>query len=359
MSRAGRWRRGAGVLGAVAGAAGTVAVGAALGALAERRWASSRADRVETSPEAYGSLRGRVHPVTADDGTALHVEVDGPDDAPYTVVFCHGYALRADSWHFQRRDLTDLGRRVFWDQRGHGRSARGPAEHATIHQLGHDLAAVIAATAPTGPLVLVGHSMGAMTIMALARHHPELFADRVSGVALIATAAGPVPGVSLGVGHLAGRLVHQLAPGLLSALTRAPRPIGGVWRVGSDFAHAVTAHWAFGSPVPASLVRFATEMITSTPLEVIADFYPAFDVLDEMDSLEVLNQGVETLVLVGDHDQLTPLEHSSAIVAAVHGAELVVVPHAGHLVMLEHPAVVTAHLRGLVHRATRALPRSA
>ena len=46
--------------------------------------------------------------------------------------------------------------------------------------------------APDGPLVLVGHSMGGMTIMALAEQRPELFADRVRGVALIGTSAGEV-----------------------------------------------------------------------------------------------------------------------------------------------------------------------
>jgi pimeloyl-ACP methyl ester carboxylesterase len=353
-------RRRAGVVAAVAGAVTTVAAGAALGALAERRLVgASLREYADAVPEPYGALGGRPVTVCADDGTRLYAELDGPDRAPYTIVFCHGYALRADSFHYQRRDLADLGRRVFWDQRGHGRSQRGPTEHATIRQLGHDLAAVIEAVAPTGPLVLVGHSMGGMTIMALAHHHPELFAERVVGVGLLATSSGALPGVGLGVTHLAGRLVHQLVPGVLSALVRAPRPVGGAWRIGSDFAHAVTARWAFGSPVPRSLVRFAAEMITSTPLEVLADFYPAFDDLDELESLAVLTRGVETLVLVGDHDLLTPAAHSDAIVAAVPGAELVVVPRAGHLVMLEHPGVVSAHLRGLVERATRSLSRPA
>ena len=74
---------------------------------------------------------------------------------------------------------------VFWDQRSHGRSGRSDLTHATIDQLGDDLLAVLeATTAPGRPVVLVGHSMGGMTIMALADRHPELFGDRVVGVAL-------------------------------------------------------------------------------------------------------------------------------------------------------------------------------
>ena len=47
-------------------------------------------------------------------------------------------------------------RQVIYDQRSHGRSERAPRASCTIDQLGHDLAAVIRALAPDGPLVLVG-----------------------------------------------------------------------------------------------------------------------------------------------------------------------------------------------------------
>ena len=60
----------------------------------------------------------------------------------------------------------------------------------TIDQLGRDLKAVIDAAAPEGPLVLVGHSMGGMTVMALADQYPELIRDRVVGVAFVGTSCG-------------------------------------------------------------------------------------------------------------------------------------------------------------------------
>ena len=194
MSGLPTWGRRAAV---VAGAAGVVVAGAAVG-LAAERYAVGRSFRGD-DPEAdepFGEIRGTVVPVTATDGVALHVEVDGPKPSarkapPVTVVFCHGLALNQDRWHYQRRDLADLAedgtRLVFWDQRGHGRSDRGTAEHATIDQLGRDLRSVLTATAPKGPVVLVGHSMGGMTIMALADQEPELFGDRVIAVALIST----------------------------------------------------------------------------------------------------------------------------------------------------------------------------
>ena len=67
--------------------------------------------------------------------------------------------------------------------------ARRPG-HATIEQLGRDLKHVLDTVVPHGPIVLVGHSMGGMTIMALAEEYPELFGDRIVGVGLISTTAG-------------------------------------------------------------------------------------------------------------------------------------------------------------------------
>jgi pimeloyl-ACP methyl ester carboxylesterase len=182
-----------GLIGVALGAAGA-GVGVAVAA---RKYAVGRV-RLRPDPhaaESFGGLRGHPLTVLADDGVPLHVEIDGAGKdgarprsaAPprLTVVFCHGYALNQDCWHYQRRDLRrdDRLRLVFWDQRSHGQSGRSELAHATIDQTGEDLYAVLRATVrPDEPVVLVGHSMGGMTIMALAERHPELFGDQIVGV---------------------------------------------------------------------------------------------------------------------------------------------------------------------------------
>jgi pimeloyl-ACP methyl ester carboxylesterase len=346
----------------VAGAAGVVAAGAAVG-LAAERYAVGRSFRGEDTEadESFGELTGSVLTVTATDGVPLHVEIDGPLPSarkvpPVTVVFSHGLALNLDSWHYQRRDLADLAdsgaRLVFWDQRGHGQSGRGPAEHATIDQLGRDLAAVIAATAPKGPIVLVGHSMGGMTIMALADQKPELFGTRVLGVALISTSPGRLAEVSFGAPAAAVRVLRRAAPKALTALNRRPALVDRGRSLGADIEFVLTKRYSFGTDVPPSLVRFVSTMHDATPLDVLAELFPAFDSHDKLEALGVLN-GVETLVLGGERDLMTPADHSRAMVERVPGAELVILPDAGHLVMLEHHDVVTDHLRDLVERALR------
>ncbi len=338
-------------------AVSAVAAGAAIG-LAAERYAIGRSFRRDqrAKSEPFGQLRGEPRYVTAEDGVQLYVEVEEPEQAesPVTLVFSHGYVLNQDSWHYQRKEFRRRFRCVFWDQRGHGRSWRGAPETANIDQLGRDLRAVLEATAPDGPVVLIGHSMGGMTVMALADQYPELFGDRVLGVGLVSTSAGRLADVTLGIPAYTAKIVRRLAPRLMETLRRQAELIERGRRASSDLSYVLTKRYSFASDVPPALVEFAAEIIESTPIDVVADFYPAFDSHDKLRALPVL-QRTETLVLVGERDLLTPVEHSAAIVDAVPGAELVIVPHGGHLVMLEHPEVVNRHIVELVERCARYL----
>ena len=308
-----------------------------------------------TEREALGALHAPPRPVTADDGTVLHAEVDEPaepDPDGLTVVFSHGYSLSLDSWHYQRQAMRGRYRMVFWDQRGHGRSQRGPQGSATVDQVGRDLARVVAETAPDGPLVLVGHSMGGMTVMSYAAHYGEEFARRVAGAALVSTSSGGMSTVDFGLDRL-GLALHRVGPPALSLLARRPGLVERGRRIGSDLEEVLVRRFSYASDVDEELVRFTADMIASTRIEVVSDFFPAFSAHDKREALAALD-GIETLVLVGDSDLLTPAAHSEDIVRLVPHAEHVVVRDGGHLVMLEHPDVVTPHLVALVERARRA-----
>ena len=344
----------AGLLG---GLTGVVVAGAAVG-LAAERYAIGRA-RLAADPTAaepfFALPADRVVPVLAGDGVPLHVEEVGPARAPVTVVFCHGYTQELAVWHFQRRALTadNPGKLVFWDHRSHGRSGRSSPAHSTIEQLGKDLFAVLQATAPTGQIVLVGHSMGGMTIMALAEQHPELFGPRITGVALIGTSTGKLAEVTFGFPAVAGPAARLALPLVTRGLRRRPAVFERGRRLGTDLAFVVSRRAAFGSgPVSPSLVQFVEQMTARTPVDVIAEFVDTFLDHDKLAALDVLT-AVPTLILVGSKDLITPVEHSRAIAAALPTAELVVVEGAGHMVQLERAALVTASLRSLLRRADR------
>jgi pimeloyl-ACP methyl ester carboxylesterase len=372
-SAAGNWRR-AGIAGA---AIGVVAAGAAAGVAIERltvgRGMRKKARLALDSAGPYGALRGTPGKAYADDGTELYYEVDDVEPeaglaprrrrlfgrkapAPVTVVFSHGYCLNQDSWHFQRAALRGVVRTVHWDQRSHGRSPRGADQvedrsPVTIDQLGRDLKAVIDAAVPEGPIVLVGHSMGGMTVMALAAHYPELIRDRVVGVALVGTSSGRLGEVNFGLPVAGVNAVRRILPGVLRALGQRAELVEKGRRATADLFAGIIKRYSFASrDVDPAIARFAERMIEGTPIDVVAEFYPAFT---EHDKTEALTHfaGLPVLVLAGVQDLVTPSEHSEAIADLLPDAELVLVPDAGHLVMLEHPEVVIDRLADLLTRA--------
>ncbi|MFR0357710.1 alpha/beta fold hydrolase [Streptomyces sediminimaris] len=373
---AGGWRRATGVAGT---AIGVVAAGAAAGVAIERltvgRGMRRKARLALDSAGPYGSLRGTPGKATADDGTELYYEVDDVDPeavpalgprrrrlfgrkapAPVTVVFSHGYCLSQDSWHFQRAALRGVVRTVHWDQRSHGRSGRGvrQAQDGTavsIDQLGRDLKAVIDAAAPEGPIVLVGHSMGGMTMMALADQYPALVRDRVAAVALVGTSSGRLGEVNFGLPVAGVNAVRRVLPGVLKALGTQAALVEKGRRATADLFAGVIKRYSFASrDVDPAVARFAERMIEGTPIDVVAEFYPAFTDHDKTEALGYFAD-LPVLVLAGIGDLVTPSEHSEAIADLLPEAELVLVPDAGHLVMLEHPEVVTDRLADLLTRA--------
>ncbi len=346
--------------GVFAGVAGLVAGGAAVG-LAAERYAIGRirsAGPDEAAGEPFGRLPAdRTRTVNTEDGIPLHVEEVGPARAPLTVVFVHGYSLSMGSWHYQRLGLADMRnprvRMVFYDQRSHGRSGRAPSDSASIEQLGRDLDAVLAAVAPAGPVVLIGHSMGGMTVMALVDQHPEYVGRRVVGVALLSTSTGRLAEVTLGLPALLTKLRTPVVPLLLRGARSRAALVERSRRIGSDVAWLMTRRYSFGSKeVSPALVEYVGQLIAATPIDVIADFYPALNSHDKLAALGELRD-VETLILVGEKDLLTPVEHSRAMVAELPSAELVVVDGAGHLAMMERAPLVNLRLRAFLHRAAR------
>jgi pimeloyl-ACP methyl ester carboxylesterase len=248
---------------------------------------------------------------------------------------------------------------VFFDHRSHGKSGRSPAHHSTIDQLGRDLHAVLQACAPQGPVVLVGHSMGGMTIMALADQHPELFGPRIGAVALVSTSTGRLAEATFGLPVAVAPFTKRVLPFLTRGMRTRPEVFERGRRLGTDLAFVISRSWAFGSKdVSPALVEFVERMTANTPVDVIAEFYDTFVDHDKLAALDVLDR-VETLILIGSKDRLTPVSHSQLMAETLPSAQLVVVEGAGHMVQLERPPLVTLHLRALLRRAATSVARTA
>jgi pimeloyl-ACP methyl ester carboxylesterase len=279
----------------------------------------------------------RQFTVATDDGALLRVLEFGADlgRGEPTVVIAHGWTLTHRSWlPVVERLRTGLGVRVVvYDQRGHGASTPG-ATNPSLRVLGDDLAHVVAVAVPEGPLVLGGHSMGGMALLAYAGRHREEFRARVRGVVLASAAAGDLS-------------VRRSAPEafIMQALARAPRLPAG--RAVSLFGQQ---HLLFGDGARAEDVQATREQVAATHLPTIGQFYIALGDHDEAEATAQL-AGIPTDILVGSKDRLTPVHHSERLKELIPHSRLTVLPGLGHMLTYEAPDAIADALSAHLHAA--------
>jgi pimeloyl-ACP methyl ester carboxylesterase len=347
------------------GLLGTAATTALLAGRAYRHHIAKLCGDAVELPDELPAVRepDREYTVRASDGVVLSVEELDPADgkAPeITVILIHGHIVDRLAWLFQRHDLAHSTaprlRVVLYDQRSHGRSGRSSRSACIIKQLGADLHAVIRAAAPTGPVALIGHSLGGMTIMALAEDRPELFAERICGVAFLNTSAGDVGSSGLPKPVLSRRNPVMPLAGWLSRWEPSARAVEHGRYLCRNLIWSLVRTLSFGpEPVNPALVDWIQTMVIATPFEVMTDFLATFGAHNRYAALAGLRH-VKALVLGSDSDRLIPYKHSEAIAALLPHAELVQVKGSGHATMLEVPQQVTKHLLDLLSRCAADLP---
>ncbi|MFP5219417.1 MAG: alpha/beta fold hydrolase [Actinomycetes bacterium] len=337
-----------------------VPLAAAAAGLAARR-SRARRSAAALAPDAPARPeppKGRERTVVTEDGVDLHVEEHGPAEGEGAVeavlVLAHGYTQGSRLWGGVVRDLLTARPRlrvVVYDHRGHGRSGRATQETATLEQLARDLHRVVE-TVTEGrsdlPVLLGGHSMGGMTLMALAEQHPELFEGRVAGVAFIGTSSGGLDEVPWGLPAPLVPLFKKLLP-VANRLAYEAERRGRARRQIRWFEAFVN----FAAGADPADVQDVLDVQAECSAETMHFFLATFSDHDRGRALDALAH-VPSLVVVGEQDRLCPVEHSRAIAAALPRSELVLFPGAGHMVHLERRPEVVRHLAALVDRSLAA-----
>ncbi|GAA4400669.1 alpha/beta fold hydrolase [Tsukamurella soli] len=305
-------------------------------------------DPLEGLDLAFAADRESV--ILSHDGIPLHVREVGPLDAPVTVVFVHGFTLRSASWLFVRAELERRWgprvRMVFPDCRGHGDSGAATAEQSTVELLGDDIVTVLDALAPTGPVVLVGHSMGGMAIFACASRHPELFGSRIVGVGLLGTSAHGLTETGL-----AANLTNPIIDIFRLVIRYLPTVVGHGREIAKPLIGPLIVAGSYGpGRRSATMERFSSSMSLTVPLATMAGFFTALERYDERAGLATLRRVVATVVC-GDHDWMTPLG-SSEHMAQELDCRFVVLSGAGHMLIMEAADNVALEIAELVARAT-------
>ena len=257
---------------------------------------------------------------------------------PVTIVFAHGWTLAHTVWipFIELVQAAHNVRVIAYDQPGHGRSTLGKDYRPTIRALGETLADVLEATVPDGPVVLVGHSMGGMTIMAYAGTHPEELRDRVRGVLLVGTSAGDITRRFKGFESVVMRAIHR----------------GPMIPTGNFITQRGQRHTLFGDRCKPEDLAFTVKVMASTPLPTLSRYYLALMDHDETEHLGLLAE-TPTVVMVGEKDRLTSTRHARRLHTAIPGSRLVVVPGAGHMLMFEAPDLLAIELTHLLTGAQR------
>jgi pimeloyl-ACP methyl ester carboxylesterase len=323
-------------------AAGAVAGGALSRVVLGRRRGDPEQDEIlsRLPPEDLG-------PVESFDGTRLAVRAAGDPQGP-SLLFVHGFSLDMTTWHYQWTALSDRFRCVLFDLRSHGRSGGAGPGGLSVEAMGRDLSAVLEATV-RGPVILVGHSMGAMSIMAMAGLRSDLFGDPVAGIAFVGSAAAELLRGAMGS-------VTELLRPRLGTLTQAAARMNRLRRyvlsAPTDVAGLVARVTQFGPNASPHLVNYVVGLAARAPAAVWTEGLADLMEVDLRPSLRRI--GVPSLVMVGEHDRVTPPSSAVVMAGELPDAQLAVIEAAGHMAMLERHEEVNRRLSAFAHEALAA-----
>jgi pimeloyl-ACP methyl ester carboxylesterase len=302
------------------------------------------------------------------DGLRLNVETTGPEKAPVTVLLVHGWTCSTRSWHHQVEGLPRiLGpnavRVVTFDHRGHGRSDPAPPGSMRIEQLAEDLVTVLDEVVGDGPVVYAGHSMGGMTLMALADERPELFGSRIEAAALVSTTSGQASSGAFGLPsrldaaaavfapravNLVGARVERSVQRRAAVAARRRRAL----EVAARLQRPALRQLVFGKKVdPAEVDLFLADLAV-VPGPSYGGFFESILQHDRGHALKVLDQ-LPVEIMHGTRDRLLPPRHANRMAAELPTARLWMYPGAGHMLMQERPRDVTHRLASLARKVSR------
>ncbi|WOC12761.1 alpha/beta fold hydrolase [Gordonia sp. MP11Mi] len=330
------WRRGVRTL-AAAGAIGAGVVGVELavivGSLLREAYRYPKPVQDGPDPMLAAPTHTRSSVVAAADGTLLHVVTAGDVDASDEVlVFVHGWTCNTGFWNAQIQHFDGGQAVVAYDQRGHGLSELGKSRPST-EMLGQDLQAVLEEMIPAGKrAVLIGHSMGGMTIMSWAAQFGAGMEEKVSAIVLASTSAFGVVQRQLLIPEDLPAFVHPMEPIVERAFVSTPLPLPT-----NPVSERITHYIALGPVARQAHVDFSDEQIAACSPSARAAWGAAMYQLDVRAGLAKIT--VPTAVVVGAQDRLTSPIHSEemAEVLRANGVlhSITEYPGAGHMAPIE------------------------
>lgn len=244
-------------------------------------------------------------------GTNINYTERGlPNGLP--VVFIHGFPFNHAMWEPQMKALPNEIRAISYDVRGHGESDVGDGQYM-IEFFVDDLIALLDHLV-IQQAVVCGLSMGGYVALRAIERNPERF----KGLILCDTRSEADPNE--------GRLKRAASIKAVKA--------NGEKEFAAGFVKAVFAPSTFQSnPQCVDMIRSIIE--SNSPVGICGTLLAMAARTDTTPSLP--NIKVPTLILVGEHDTLTPPAASQAMKEKIPNSELHIIPNAAHMSNLENP----------------------
>ncbi len=274
------------------------------------------------------------------DGASLYVEKVGSGAGPL-LLFTHGWGLDSTVWNDARQALKDDHAILSWDLPGLGRSKAAGPRGVSLEAFAANLKHLVLGAGR--PVILVGHSIGGMTIQTLARDHAELFGREVVGVVLLNTTYINPLRTMIWSPLFQTLRIPVLIPLMWLVIVLEPLAGMSAWQSYlSGMAH-LAQRIGFGPDVTRSQLELVARLATRNRPGVQARGNLA---MFEWDAREALSRlPIPALVIGGHLDIVTKPEAGRRIAASVPGARFEEVRKANHMGFLEQGDLYTGEIR--------------
>ena len=222
-------------------------------------------------------------------------------------------------------ELVKAGFRVLRPQPRGAALSRGPMQNLTLHDLAHDVAAVIRNAGDGGPAIVVGHAFGSWVARMAAIDHPDL----VRGVVMVAAAAKAYPAGFPGAKELS-EAVRKSGDFALPSSERLRYLRLAFFAPNSD-----ARVWLEGWHPAADEVQSAAGRATNQSEWWSGGTVPLLDLQGELDPFKPRAMASEMRDEFGER------------------AAVVVIPNASHALIPEQPAAVTEAILAWVGKLPR------
>jgi 3-oxoadipate enol-lactonase len=249
-----------------------------------------------------------------------YIDVGSPNAIP--LIFIHGFPFSHRMWNFpggQIEALSSTNRVVAYDIRGHGESEVGTG-HYSIELFVDDLFSLMDHL-QIPKAIICGLSMGGYIALRAIERNPE----RILGLVLCDT--------------------RSEADGNEAKIRRANGikfiQTNGMKFYAQDYVKIVFASSSFEShPESIKIIQSIVERTASTSI-----FGTLLALAARTDTTSSLpNIKCPTLILVGEKDNVTPVNASQSLNKLIPGSTMAILPNAGHISNMENSVEFNKHL---------------